>query len=75
MFYKVKKEFIVFIGTFIILSLLMHFAEFLSFPLTHINNLGTSGAYGFGSFHPLIFTLLIYIVIFIPRFIYRSIFK
>jgi len=66
-----KKEFFVFIVIFFILSLAMHYKEFFSYPLEHIMNLSSAGAYGLGMIHPLIFTFIIYLLIWIPRFIFK----
>lgn len=67
------KELYIFLGTFLFLTLGMHHEEWLSHPLQHINNLLDSGAYGLGSIHPLVFTLLIYILLWLPRLITRLI--
>jgi len=69
------KELYIFISTFLVLSLLMHFEKFLSMPIEHIKNLTTAGAYGLGSIHPLVFTLIIYLLLWIPRGIYKLIKK
>jgi hypothetical protein len=64
-----KTELIIFIGIFLFLAIGMHFEEFTSFPIEHITNLPHAGAYGFGPAHPIIFTLIVYIIIWIPRFV------
>jgi len=53
----------------------MHYKEFLNYPIDHITNLPTAGAYGLGYLHPIIFTLIIYIFAFIPRFFVKLIKK
>mgnify|MGYP001597474043 CR=1 FL=1 len=67
------KEFYIILGTFLFLTLVMHYKEWLSHPLQHINNLPDAGAYGLGIFHPLIFTLVIYILLWLPRLISKLI--
>ncbi|APW64539.1 hypothetical protein LPB137_01130 [Poseidonibacter parvus] len=62
-----KKELFIIVGIFFVLTIIMHYQEFLDYPLKQIAALENSGAYGFGSFHPLIFTLIIYILFLIPR--------
>ena len=66
-----KKELIIFISIFIILTFGMHYSELLTHPFEHISNLSKSGVYGLGGFHPLIFTLVVYVFILIPRFIIK----
>lgn len=61
------KELYILLGTFLFLTLGMHHQEWFSYPLEHIKNLPTAGAYGLGSLHPIIFTVLAYIIILIPR--------
>jgi len=65
-----KKELLIFTGIFLFLALSMHFKEWLSHPIEHVTSLPTAGAYGVGAFHPLIFTLVIYIFILIFRVIF-----
>jgi len=64
-----KKELSVFIGIFLFLAIGMHFKEWLSHPIDHVISLPTAGAYGIGAFHPLIFTLIVYLIIVIFRVI------
>jgi hypothetical protein len=64
-----KKELSIFIGIFLFLAIGMHFKEWLSHPIDHVIALPTAGAYGFGAFHPLIFTLIVYFIIVIFRVI------
>ncbi|AXH11231.1 hypothetical protein CRV05_09330 [Halarcobacter bivalviorum] len=70
-----KREISFILIIFLILTLGMHYNEFLISPLLHIQNLSTAGAYGFDSFHPLIFTLLVYLILLIPRTIFKIIRK
>jgi len=58
-----KNELMIFLGIFLFLAIGMHFKEWISHPIEHIMALPDAGAYGFGPFHPLIFTLVIYLFI------------
>ncbi len=62
-----KKELIIFIGLFLFLAIGMHFKEWTSHPIEHIIALPTAGAYGIGAFHPLVFTIALYLLIAIGR--------
>ena len=62
-----KKELLIIVSIFVILTISMHYNEFLTHPLEHILGLSKSGAYGLGGFHPFIFTFILYMLIFIPR--------
>ena len=62
-----KKEISIFIGIFLLLATGMHFKEWLSHPVDHIVSLPTAGAYGIGPLHPLVFTLIVYIIVLIFR--------
>jgi len=66
-----KKELIVFISIFFVLTIIFHYKEFLEYPIIHILSLPTSGAYGFGIFHPIVFTFIVYILLWILRLIGR----
>ena len=66
-----KKELTIFIGLFLFLAIGMHFKEWLSHPIDHIMALPTAGAYGIGAFHPLVFTVALYLVFVIIRGIVR----
>jgi uncharacterized oligopeptide transporter (OPT) family protein len=66
-----KKELFVFIGIFIVLTVLMHYKEFLNYPIAHIKNFPNSSAYGFGIFHPIVFSFTVYIVLLAPRLIIK----
>jgi hypothetical protein len=39
--------------------------------LYYISDLSKSGAYGLGGWHPLIFALVVYILVLIPRFLFK----
>jgi len=59
----VKKELLIYLSLFFVLTLLIHYKELIAHPIDHILNLSTSGAYGLGVYHPLIFTLFLYLLI------------
>lgn len=67
-----KKELIIFIGIFLFLAIGMHFKEWTSHPIDHLMALPHAGAYGIGAIHPLVFTLIVYIIVAIPRFIFSK---
>ena len=64
-----KKELYIFIGLFLFLAIGMHFKEWMSHPIEHIQALPESGAYGIGAIHPLVFTVALYLVVGIFRLI------
>ena len=66
-----KKELLIFISIFIVLTFGMHYSELLTHPFEHISNLSKSGAYGLGAIHPIIFTIIVYVIVSIPRFIVK----
>jgi hypothetical protein len=70
-----KKELLIFIGIFLFLAIGMHFKEWTSYPLDHLMALPHSGAYGIGAIHPLVFTLIVYILVGIPRLIVSKLTK
>jgi hypothetical protein len=72
---EMKKEFLLFSAIFIFLAISLHFEAWTSYPLEHIQNLPNAGAYGFGPLHAVIFPLIIYILIGIPRLIIKLIFR
>ena len=65
------KELYIFLGIFLFLTLGMHHKEWLNYPLEHLSNLSQAGAYGLGVIHPFVFTLLIYILLWLPRLIIK----
>lgn len=67
---KVFKELVIFIGLLIFLSLGMHMTQWMTSPAEHFSNLSDSS---FGLFHPLYFTALVYVVLYIVRAILRGI--
>ena len=62
-----KKELLILGIVFLVLTLGMHHKEWFSHPLEHIANLPNAGAYGIGFIHPLVFTLIVYMILWIPR--------
>ena len=66
-----KKELTIFIGIFLFLAIGMHFKEWMSHPIDHLFALPHAGAYGIGAIHPVVFTLIVYIIVWIPRFIVK----
>ena len=64
-----KKELTIFIGLFLFLAIGMHFKEWMSHPIEHIQALPQAGAYGIGAIHPLVFTLALYLVVGLFRLI------
>ena len=68
-----KKELIIIVCLFVFLTLGMHHKEWISYPVEHLSSLSTAGAFGFGSFHPIIFTFLVYLVLWVPRGIIKII--
>ena len=70
-----KRELIIIVSILIVLTMAIHYKEFLEYPLEQISGLVESGAYGFGAYHPIIFTLIVYILLWIPRFVIRIFIK
>lgn len=66
-----KKEGTLFVGIFLFLAIGMHFKEWLSHPIEHLLALPNAGAYGLGALHPLIFTLIVYLLFISIRAIIR----
>lgn len=58
-----KKHLSLFGGIFLFLAIGMHFKEWTTHPLEHLMALPSSGAYGLGMLHPLVFTLIGFIVV------------
>jgi len=69
----VKKELIIFLFILITLSLFSHFNEFITYPISHIQSLPKSTAYGLGFLHPIFITLVVYLLLYIPRLIIKFI--
>jgi hypothetical protein len=68
-----KKELMIFVGIFLFLAIGMHFKEWTSHPIEHLLALPSAGAYGLGAIHPLIFTIVGYLVFVSFRAIQRLI--
>jgi len=67
---KMIKEIVIFIGLFLFLALGMHMNEWISHPIAHLENLSSSK---YGLFHPLYFTALVYIVLYVIRIVFSVI--
>lgn len=65
--YTFKRELLIYLGIFILLSAGMHHKAWLTHPLVHIQSLPESN---FGTFHPLFFTLGAYLAIAVIRVIF-----
>lgn len=64
-----KRELKVYLVVFLISAFGMHHKEFISYPVEHIMHLPTAGAYGLGMIHPIVFSFVIYLIVWIPRLI------
>ena len=62
-----KRELFVLGVVFLILTLGMHHEQWFSHPLEHMKNLPHAGAYGIGAIHPLLFSAVVYLLLWIPR--------
>ncbi len=62
-----NKELKIIIGIFLFLAIGMHFKEWISHPIDHLLALPHAGAYGIGAIHPVVFTLAVYLILWIPR--------
>ena len=71
--HNVKRHLSIFIVILLILSISFHIEEWINNPINHIQNLSHAGAFGLGSFHPLIFTFLIYGIVIVPFTIFLKI--
>ncbi len=67
-----KKELFIFIGIFLFLAIGMHFKQWLDHPLEHLTSLPHASAYGLGFEHPFVFTLIVYLIVWIPRGISKA---
>jgi len=63
----------IFIGVFLFLAIGMHFKEWISHPIVHMQALPHAGAYGIGAIHPLVFTVAGYLILGVFRLIWRGI--
>jgi len=57
-----KKELSIFLAIFLVLAIGMHFKEWIDHPVEHLTALPNAGAYGIGAMHPLVFTLIVYLL-------------
>jgi len=72
----VKKELGTFISLLLFLTIGMHFKLWIDHPIDHIMNLPHGGAFGIpGIIHPIVFTLMLYLIIAIPRMISKFLSK
>ena len=67
-----KKELFIFIGIFLFLAVGMHFKEWMDHPIDHIIALPHASSYGLGWEHPLIYTLVVYIIVLFPRKLFKN---
>jgi len=68
-----KKELVIFVGLFLFLAIGMHFKQWISHPVEHLVNLPAGGAFGVpGIAHPFVFTLVVYLIITLPRMLFRK---
>ena len=70
-----KKELYIFIGIFLFLAIGMHFKEWLSHPVEHVEMLPSAGAYGVGWMHPLVFSAALYLFVGVVRLIINGVEK
>ena len=64
---RVVKEAVIFMALLIVLTFGMHAEQLISHPIEHIKNVDRGM---FGAFHPLIFTFMAYVIVFIARKIF-----
>jgi hypothetical protein len=66
-----KKELNIYIGIFLFLAIGMHFKQWIDHPLEHLINMPHGGAFGIpGVVHPFVFTLVVYIVVYLLRSVF-----
>lgn len=70
-----KKELSIFIILLLFLSIAVHFEAWMSHPIAQIKALPQGGALGLGEWHPLIFTFLAYLIVWVFRLIGRVVKK
>jgi len=66
-----KKEILIFVTIFFFLALGMHMNQWLSHPLTHLNNLSTNKM----PYHPLLYTTIVYIITGLIRAVLGAVIK
>jgi len=69
-----KKELIIFTVVLLLLALVQH-PDILTSPIGRLKELPSSGAYGLGAFHPIIFALAGYLAVLVLRGVYRGFVK
>ncbi len=63
-----KKELNIYIGIFLFLAIGMHFKQWIDHPVEHLMNMPSGGAFGVpGMLHPFVFTLVVYLVVYLFR--------
>ncbi|MBL6970230.1 MAG: hypothetical protein ISR68_02400 [Campylobacterales bacterium] len=63
-----KKELNIYIGIFLFLAIGMHFKQWIDHPIEHLMNMPSGGAFGVpGIAHPFVFTLVVYLVVYLFR--------
>ena len=62
-----KKELIILLAIFLFLAIGMHFQQWTDHPLAHIQALPHASSYGLGWEHPIVYTIIVYILVAIPR--------
>jgi hypothetical protein len=67
-----KKELLIYIGIFLFLAIGMHFKQWISYPIDHLLSLPHSSSYGLGWEHPFIYTLIVYLIVFVIRIPFRK---
>jgi len=67
-----KKELYIFIGIFLFLAIGMHFKEWMNYPIDHLMALPHASSYGLGWEHPAVYTLIVYLIVGLPRLLFRK---
>ena len=57
-----KKQGFLFLAIFFVLTIGMHFSAWVDHPLEHFLLLPNTDVYGLGAIHPIVFTLIIYLL-------------
>ncbi|TQV62483.1 MAG: hypothetical protein FNT15_06755 [Sulfurovum sp.] len=68
-----KKQLMIFVFIFLLLSLGVHSDKWFSMPLEHISQLPSSTGYGMGAFHPIGFTILAFALFSFFAFIFKKV--
>ena len=64
---------IIYTAIFLFLAIGMHFKQWMDHPVEHVINLPHGGAFGVpGMAHPFVFTLIVYLIISIPRWLFSK---